>query len=224
MKYVRTAAMLVAVSSLLSAQAVGPDVIVGDLIDTANYGSGTPIGGAPTAAFAIGTTSCNVGSAELSWFAGTNNKPVIGQSVYRLKDGRFEQVGIGWLKHGFFALAENACGTCQVPANFGNFLGLNCSDPYVAGLNGDQGNIGPRFEVNPYTGFYPWPYTLVPAQTNNPATGANENAILAGRINVLHSDLDAAVNVGAQYFAEGQYIHPTDASSGNGFNNVSYRP
>lgn len=224
MKYVRTAAILAAVTSVLSAQAVGPDVIVGDLIDTANYGSGTPIGGVPTAAFAIGTTSCNLGTAELSWFAGTNNKPVIGQSIYRLKDGRFEQIGIGWLKHGFFALAENACGSCQVPANFGNFLGLNCSDPYTAGLNGDQGNIGPRFEVNPFTGFYPWPYTLTPTQANNPATTGNENTTLAGRINVVHTDLDPAVNAGAQYFAEGQYIHPTDASSGNGFNNVSYRP
>jgi hypothetical protein len=224
LKVVRHMAVAAAFSSLLCAQATGPDVIVGDLIDVAAYGSGTPVGGVPSAAFAIGTTSCNLGTAELAWFAGTNNKPVIGQSVFRLKGGRFEQVGFGWLKHGFFALAENACASCQVPSNFGNYLGINCSDPYTAGLNGDQGNIGPRFEVNPYTGFYPMPYTLTPSIANNPATPANETNVLSGRLLIAHDDLDPAMNVGASYVAEGVYVHPGDAAAGNGFNNASYRP
>ncbi|HYC76933.1 MAG TPA: hypothetical protein VEI02_04820, partial [Planctomycetota bacterium] len=224
MKHVRLAAALcVALTSVARSQ-TGPDVIVGDLMDVSNYGSATPIGGAITAAFAIGTTSCNIGTAELNWFANTNQKPVIGQSVYRVKDGRIEQIGLGWLKHGFYALAENACATCITPnPNNGSHLGVNCSDPYTSSLNGTQTNIGPRFEVNPYTGFYPWPYTIAPVIGNNPATPANEG-LLAGRIQILHSDLDATQNVGAQYFCEGQYVTPDDAVAGNGGNNVSYRP
>jgi hypothetical protein len=224
LNYVRVAALLAAVSAVLAAQAVGPDVIVGDLGGVSNYGSGTPVGGVPTAAFAIGTTSCNLGTAELSWFSGTNQKPVIGQSIYRLKNGRFEQISFGWLKHGFFALAENACASCQTPANYGNYLGINCSDPYSSSLNGDQTNIGPRFEVNPFTGVYPWPYSLTPSIANNGATAANETTVLSGRNLVAHTDLDPALNAGAQYFVEGQYVHPDDASFGNGTNNVSYRP
>jgi len=225
-KNARFAAALVAACLPVSAvaQAVGPDVIVGDLIDTSNYGSATPIGGALTSAFAIGTTSCNLGTAELNWFSNTNQKPVIGQNIYRLYDGRIEQIGIGWLKHGFYALAQNACATCVTPSpNNGTHLGVNCSDPYSASLNGTQSNIGPRFEVNAFTGFYPWPYSLTPVEANNPATAANEG-LLAGRIRVLHSDLDAALNPGALYFAEGHYVTPDDAAAGNGKNNVSYRP
>jgi hypothetical protein len=36
--------------------------------------------------------------------------------------------------------------------------------------------------------------------------------------------MDPALNVGASYFVEGQYIAPDDAMAGNGLNNASYRP
>ena len=124
-----SAALLV---SALTAQTAGPDVIVGDLIDVANYGQ---VGGIN--AYAIGTTSCNIGTTPLQWVASTNQHPVIGQNLYRVKNGRFEQIGISWLKHGFTALAQSLCATCQNPGT-GSLLGVNCSDPYVASLNGSQ--------------------------------------------------------------------------------------
>jgi hypothetical protein len=46
---------------------------------------------------------------------------------------------------------------------------------------------------------------------------------LKERLRVARADLDPAQNTGAQYFVEGQYIHPDDASSGNDNNNCSYR-
>ncbi|MEM8713213.1 MAG: hypothetical protein AAGG01_19890, partial [Planctomycetota bacterium] len=67
--------------------ATGADVIIGDLIGVENYGG---LGG--QSAFAIGTTSCNVGTEELLWIASTNEHPVIGQNIYRLENGRFEQI------------------------------------------------------------------------------------------------------------------------------------
>jgi hypothetical protein len=191
----------------LSAQNPGPDVIVGDLTGPSNYGTS---GG--MSSFSIGTTSCNIGTQVLPWIANTNQHPVIGQNLYRVHDGRFQMIGMSWLKHGFTALQQNLCGTCTANPN-GNALGVGCSDPYSSGLNGQQSGLGPRFEVNAFTGNFPYPFTNTPAPTG----------ILARRLVVPNTDLMSSQFPGARYFAEGQYIHPTDASIGNGNNNASYR-
>ena len=185
----------------------GPDVIVGDLHDLARYGRSNGI-----TAFAVGTTSCNVGTRNLLWHSQTNEHPVIGSNAYRLKDGRLEQVGMSWLKHGFFALSERLCfNDCQ--ATGGDELGVHCSDPYSAGLNGSQSNLGPRSEVNPSTGVFPYPYTAA----NNP------DSTLGLRLQIKDADLDPARNAGAIYWVEGQYIAQDDARAGNDDNNVSAR-
>ena len=41
----------------------------------------------------------------------------------------------------------------------GDTLGVGCSDLYSSGLNGQQSNMGPKFEVNAFTGEYPYPAT-----------------------------------------------------------------
>src|SRR5688572_2829661 len=92
----------------LSAQ--GPDVVVGDLTNWSKWGT---VGG--ISAYSIGTTSCNRGDEILPWIANSNQHPVIAQNMYRLKNGRFEQIGMSWLKHGWGALTENLCCTCINP-------------------------------------------------------------------------------------------------------------
>ena len=123
-------ALLLVIAASADAQtdcdsAVGPDVIVGELVGVTNYSSNGGI-----EAFAIGTTSCNIGDEELLWIANSNQHPVIGQNLFRLKGGRFEQVGQAWLKHGFTALQQNACGCGCNPSGTGTRLGVGCSDPY----------------------------------------------------------------------------------------------
>ena len=184
-----------------------PDVIVGDLPSVANYGNVGDWYG-----YAVATTSCNVGTCWLKWFSGTPEHPVIGQNVFRVKDGRIEQIGQGWLKHGFFALSQNLCDDGCVGTN-GTHLGVNCSDPYSAGLNGQQSNLGPRSEVNASTGVFPYPFTTI---------GQTGDAIYK-RIQVHRDDLDPALNAGAVYFVEGQYITQDDSAAGNSANNNSYR-
>jgi len=186
----------------------GPDVIVGDLIDIGEYGKVGNI-----SAFAIGTTSCNIGNVNVKWIASTNEHPVIGQNMYRLKNGRFEHIGQSWLKHGFTALTQDLCCTCN--GQGGAVLGIGCSDPYGAGLNASQGNLGPRSEVNAATGLYPYPYIL----GSNPQTG---NAIYK-RLQIKDADLEPTLNVGALYFGEGQYVTRDDATLSNKNNNASYR-
>lgn len=187
----------------------GPDVIVGDLTDVAFWGAS---GG--ESAFSVGTTSCNIGDQELKWISNTSEHPVIAQNLYRLRDGRFQQIGMSWVKHGFFALAEDLCQLCHDPNN-SQRLGVGCSDPYSASLNGTQQRLGPRGQINAFTGAYPFPLNPAPAPPANPVTSR--------RIRVKDTDLLPQFNPAAEYFVEGQYVTADDARFGNGNNNVSYR-
>ena len=189
----------------------GADVIVGALPSMENYEMSGDID-----SFAVATTSCNIGDETLTWFAATNEHPVIAQNVYRLKDGRFEQIGMSWLKHGFFAVQGTLCE--DDPANplcdpnpTGAALGVGCSDPYGAALNGEQGGLGPRWEVNPTTGEFPFPFDAPPFA-----------GTIARRIQIHVDDIDPDLNEFAEYYVEGQYIHPDDAAAGNDLNNCSY--
>ncbi len=196
----------------------GPDVIVGALNGIMKWGT---VGS--TTAYSIGTTSCNIGDQPASWVAASNAHPVIGQNLYRLAGGRFEQVGMSWVKHSFAALPEDLCCTCQNPGT-NQLLGVGCSDPYVAFLNGDQtgvvggcgstcGGLGPRSEVDATTGFFLFPYG---------SAGQGGDAIYK-RLQVANADLDPALNPGAIYYGEGQYVTADDAAAGNLHNNASYR-
>ena len=191
----------------------GPDVIVGSLPSSTRWGEVDGI-----TAYSIGTTSCNIGDEDLLWIAETPEHPVIGQNMYRYKDDRMEMIGQSWLKHGFTALAQNLCDTCQNPGT-GDLLGVGCSDPYGSGLNGDQNGfggiagLGPKFQVNAATGEYDFPYAF---------QGQSGNAIYK-RLQVHNEDLDPTLNEGALYFIEGHYVTLDDAAAGNQDNNVSYR-
>jgi hypothetical protein len=204
----------------------GPDVIVGDLPSVEQGGSnGTFVG------LGVGTTSCNNGQQPLHWFSLPNNDhPVIPQNLYRMSGGtsndeRFEQVGQSWLKHAFFALEGDDCGFgCSTNGcTTGSNLCSGCSDPYSAGLNYSQSGLGSRAWVNPFTGVFPGS----PSPANH--TGHNHTGT-SHRVTVAMSDLDTTQNLGATYFAEGQYVTPHEyawcqAHPGqcNMNNNVSYR-
>jgi hypothetical protein len=188
----------------------GPDIIVGTLSDTCNFASEEVSPGVWVDAFSVGTVSCNIGDVVCQWVASTPMHPVIGQNMYRLKDGRFEQIGQSWLKHGFLALAGNVC--CPCSGSGGSFLNLGCSDPYGCGLNGGQPDAGSKSEVNAFTGVFPYPQVLDP-----PFSGT-----IARRLQVRTTDLDPALNTGAQYFVSGQYVSQDDAQAGNGTNNKSW--
>ncbi len=194
------------------ASTIGPDVIVGDLYNEGFFGR---VGG--ISAFAVGTRSCNVGDQPADWFSTTERHPVIDQSMFRYANNRFEQIGLSWVKHGFFAVRdESFCGGgCQDPGGpMGTRLGVGCSDPYSASLNGEQANMGPRSQVNPHTGVFPFPYTV-----STPAAPT-----IGRRLQVKDVDIDPALNPGALYFIEGHYVTADDAAAGNGNNNASYRP
>ena len=186
----------------------GADVMVGELTGPNSYGQA---GG--FFAYSVGTTSCNIGTEELLWFANTNVHPVIAYNMYRLHDGRFEQIGISWLKHGFTALQQNSCGCGCQSSGTGTRLGIGCSDPYSASLNGNQ-NLGPRSEVtDPANGVFIYPPILNPANSD----------LTWRRLRVPAEELSITTYPGATYYVDGQYVTPDDADAGNAHNNVSYR-
>ncbi|MFT7168373.1 MAG: hypothetical protein ACI80K_001502, partial [Paracoccaceae bacterium] len=185
---------------------MGPDVIVGEIPNSTTWGAVGNMSG-----YSLGTTSCNVGDQELLWIAGNNQHPVIGQNIFRMEDGRFEQIGLGWLKHGFTALQQNLCCTCN-NSGTGTRLGVGCSDPYGSGLNGSQSGLGPRSQVNAFTGAFAYPF-LSQGQTGDR---------VYKRIQVLTDDVNPSMHPSAQYFGEAQYVTPDDSAAGNGPNSISY--
>ncbi len=204
--------------------AKGPDVLVFSLSSPGNYGSSGGFVG-----YALGTVSCNRGDAPLNWCdqgsgcapgAGPEDHPVIAQNLYRIKNGRMDQVGMSWLKHGFLSTNSNttgcressSTGSCQSPPAGSNQLGIGCTDPYGSSLNGSR-PLGPRSQVNGTTAVFPFP----PTSPGGPYTVYDQ------RIKVATTDVDSSQNPGATYFAEGQYFASDDAAAGNSLNNASYR-
>jgi hypothetical protein len=177
----------------------------------------------------VGTVSCNNGDQPINWHPLPNtDHPIIPQNLYRMSGGadnaeRFEQIGQSWMKHAFFALEEFICGTCDTnpPCVPGDQLCPGCADTYVASLNYNQQGIGSRAWVNPFSGSFP-------STANN--HGGHNHTGTSHRVTVSMSDLIPAQNPGATYFAEGQYISPTEYTwcqshpgECNMYNNVSYR-
>lgn len=217
---------LPAMKDNLSGSVPGPDVMVGDLNGLAQFGSssGEYVG------LAVGTDSCNFGTVDLGWFALPNNDhPVIPQNMYRMSGGtgndeRFEQIGQSNVKHAFTALTQNLC-SLGCNGTGGTRLGSGCSDPYVASLNSGP-SLGSRAWINPFTGFFPRGDSATPPNTH---TGHSHTGP-SHRIYTKISDLDTALNSGATYYAEAQYITPHEyvwcqshPGQCNMYNNVSYR-
>ena len=202
---------------------VGADIVVHGFTDIDNYGAADGF-----AAYALGTDACNRGDQPVEWCdqefgcgagATSSDHPVIAQNLYRLKGGRFEQVGMSWLKHGFSSLNSSDPGctgaqgqSCQQPSAGQNQLGIGCSDPYQAFLNGER-PLGRRSEVDAATGDFPFP----------PSSPGGPYAVYDQRIKVATADVDPAANPGAVYFVEAHYVAPDDAQGGNGLNNASHR-
>lgn len=228
---------------------VGPDVTIIDLFGVTNYGDNGDASACPPGyngtcrGYAVGTNSCNIGSVPVDWcdppdgqqgecrtttdafhpiVATNSDHSVIAQNLYRLKSGRFEQIGMSFLKHGFVSTNSddsecvwNDDGTpntsCVNPPAGGDQLGVGCTDFYDPGLNGSR-PLGRRSEVQVTGADHP----------TDPA-GGQANDAYDQRIVVAEEDLDPASNPGALYWAEGHYVVRDDARAGNGLNNASYR-
>jgi hypothetical protein len=204
----------------------GPDVVVSVVgPDLNKYGTrdlGTPGSPRLVTAYAATTTACNIGDALASWVDFNNQHPVIGQQMYRLHGGRFEQIGLSWLKHSFCAADEPSCTFLQQGSQYqpdsGDCytLGFFANDTYSAFLNSQQFTLGPRSEVNAANGYFPYPFTLGWGQTGD---------CLNKRMQIANADLGPAGFPGARFFHEVHYVSADEAAGEGGVraNNASYR-
>lgn len=180
------------------------DVVYTDCSGVSTYG---PVGN--IYAYALASTTCNIGNASLLWGTSNNGTPALAMNAYRIYDGRLEQIGQSWVKNSCCAAAGNSCGlTCT--GGGGQQLGAGCSDVYGSGYNGGQSRLGPRAEINAFTGDI------------TPAPGGSGDAIFK-RLQVDVADMMATNYPGAQYLIEGVYVGSDDAANGNSANNASYR-
>lgn len=189
------------------------DVELGDLDQVQQVGHiGTWPSG--TAGLSMATTICNVGSVEVPWLEPMQeDHPVIHMALYRLLNGRFEQIGVSWMKHGFFATSNSQCTPCTNPSD-GTYLALNCSDTYSVSNNSSRTYLGPRSEVNPYTAT--WECTgshfsggVADCLRRHGSTGHNA---VDHRLVVADGDLN---NATAQYYYESCYLVRNDQDTSN---------
>jgi hypothetical protein len=197
---------------------IGPDLITAELPSVRRWSTDDT-----ETAYSIATTVCNTGDTAADWAGVPDDRhPVIGQNLYRFSaQQQFEQIGQAWVKHANCALQLPlaGCGACETDFNCLDHLNAGCSDPYTANRNGNQDRLGPKWQVNPYTGVFPL----------NPAPpywdqGEGTDGEFRRRIRVLNADIDPALNPGATFFIEGQHVAKDDSAAGNQFNNVSHRP
>ena len=186
---------------------IGPDVIVSDIFDSYTWGT---LDG--EIAFTVGTKACNIGDEVLVWIGSTDEHPLIAQSLYQIRNNNIKQIGTAWLKHGFGALQNPGCGCTCIPADY-QHLGVGCSDPYSAGINGVQGYLGPRMEVNPHTGAFPFP----------PSGWGQTGSVVDRRLRTELQNIDPAIDGGGIYLVEAQYVSAADSAAGNQANNTSWR-
>ena len=204
----------------------GPDIITGDIGAAlaggmAQFGSsGTQVG------LGMSTTACNAGNVVVNFMPMPSiSHPVIPHNLYRMSGGpanneRFEQIGQSWVKHAFAADQRDECFVCT-PGGDPTHLGVGCSDTYSSDQNANQGDLGSRALINPFTGVF---------QSNARDHSGHVHDGTSHRLLVEGSDLDTTLNPGATYYAEVQYISSDESAWCQGhpeqcnmYNNASYR-
>lgn len=164
-----------------------------------------------TQAYSVGGGLCNIGDEPLPG----GSISMLTSNVYRLSDDkkRFEQIGMSWVKRNPWGAEQGPCRACGVISNGctpSAGLGVGCSDVYGCenGLNRYQ--MGPRSEINPWTG------------DSGTTRCTNRTNVTDCRLQVNKSDVVSD----AKYFLELQVITNDDYESSAALrnNNVSYKP
>lgn len=167
-----------------------------------------------TAALSMATTSCNLGDVDVPWYAPmAEDHPLIHMAIYRMANDVLEQIGVSYMKHGFYALSNSDCTQCQNYSD-GTFLGVGCSDTYGVMNNADRNYLGPRSEVNPYKST--WTCTGSHFAGGQPDCvrrhGASGHGALDHRLTASDADLGLP---GSAYFYESNYLVHEDVDKSN---------
>ncbi|MCH7491499.1 MAG: hypothetical protein IID05_12500 [Gemmatimonadetes bacterium] len=219
------------------------DVRLGWLNQMTHRSASDRVGDFPTGTVGLtmATTSCNIGTVDVPWWSingdGDNSPkwecprdprdvpnsmsgchPSIGMEMYRLRDGRLDQIGISWLKHGWYALCSTQCDDCPVCPPGGNHLGVGCSDTYGTGHNADQSNLGPRSEWNPYTNHWEPCGSHFDGPNNDCKSSSHSHGPIDHRVRVADADLNVP---DAEFFYQAVYYVEHEALL---WDNIGWQP
>ena len=182
-----------------------PDLIAGDHQQMSQLGrEGDEVG------LMLQSVCCNHGDEPLDWHGNPDPRhPFMVFNLYRVSANRIVQVGSSWAKHAPGpATTANACGFgCSVPTD-PYTLGIGCSDIYSAGYNGTQTVLGPRSEIDPWTGNYDYNSSIL----NGPLGSTTP---VDRRLRVYDVDLDPSINPNSDLFVEALYIAHDDPNPGD---------
>lgn len=164
----------------------------------------------------MSTTSCNVGGVSVLWQQAMDpDHPGIAMQLYRELGERFEQVGVSWIKHGFFSTNQSSCGACTTPGGPGSQLGVNCSDTYGTSNNSDPMWLGPRVEWDGFANT--WEpcgsfFDGVPVDCLRNEFGGSFAGKVDHRLEAFDFDLGLP---GATYYYEAMYMVQGDQAKAN---------
>lgn len=181
-------------------------------------------------------TAADPCTADIPWYAkfqtspwpypypGNDQHPYLVWNLYRIADGRIEQIGRSGVKHAFFSINFG----CNCPG--GNVLGVSCGDIYSTGNNDGSTFLGPRRELIPHTGQWGRCGSIFDDEDTNPGDGlpgcdgiqdpgGNDNYMQ--RLVTRESQIDPAANPGAAYWLESWYVVRDDV---NIYNTMGHIP
>ncbi len=177
----------------------GQDLIIGDsnnLVMVGREGS--------QASFGSESVMCNGGTEPLDWFANPDPRhPMMAFNMFRLDSDRLIQIGGSWVKHGWSSAQANACGFGCNPSPTSTYTGVGCSDTYGASGNANQNTMGPRSEINPWTGGFVYDGSYLQSDTG-PWDQVEE------RLWVEDDDLDPTLHPDSTWISEVSVVHPGD--------------
>jgi hypothetical protein len=172
-----------------------------------------------TAGLTAATTACNNGEVIVPWNAPMEEThPFIGLALYREKDGALEMIGQNWVKHAWYALANDDC-DLGCDGGGGTYMEIGCSDTYSAANNASRYYLGPREEVDPHIAS--WEacgsfFDATPVDCERDYLGIEPDEV-AHRLEVDDVDLGDTT---ATYLYEGVYFVADDDSL---YNNIGWR-
>jgi hypothetical protein len=182
----------------------GGDLFVSEVSDLRQLGRVADV-----AALSAQATVCNSGDARIDWLANPDPRhPFLVTNLYRIESGRFEQIGQSWAKHASVPTSADACSLGCAPTS--GALGAGCSDTETADVLGTQAEMGPRSEIDPFTGAFTY------AGSHIANDGGRAHDPIEHRLQVHDADLDPASHSGATFVAEAQVVAHDDRDPSNG--------
>ncbi|TVS13409.1 MAG: hypothetical protein EA419_02000 [Wenzhouxiangella sp.] len=162
----------------------------------------------------------NVGEADVPWFQQfqpadpalyphepRDQHPFLVWNLYRIHNGRMEQLAASGVKHAFFS--QNLA--CQINCGNGNILWPGCEDTYSTQNNDTATFQGPRSEITPHLGLWDSCGSFF-----DPGCTGSQTGFAGDWKHRLLVDPQELTQADADYFIDAWYVIQYDVNIWNG--------